>query len=123
MSTKADELERMRPISTSGAPVIELPRIAAGSGPVQAPHQAPLSDFDRSAAEKISVMTAGADPEDSDLDAQTVPGHWAARQSIHNRQRQELIEEIVPLLDNVQPPVLEYIKRLLSGTHRENKPT
>jgi hypothetical protein len=123
MSTKADELERMRPISTSGAPVIELPRIAAGSGPVQAPHQAPLSDFDRSAAEKISVMTAGADPEDSDLDAQTVPGHCAAHQAIHDRQRQELIDEILPLFDDVQLPTLKYIKNLLLGTQRENEPT
>jgi hypothetical protein len=121
MSTKADEPERRRPMSTNAAPITELPRFAAGSGPVQAPHHAPLSDFHRSAAEKSSALTAAADPEDSDLDAPTVPGHWAARQAIHDRQRQELIDEILPLFDGVPLPTLEHLQRALSGARPENE--
>ena len=119
----------MHPISTTAAPIIELPRFAAGSGPVQAAHQAPLSDFDRSAAEKSSGMTAAPDPDDSDLDVTTVPGHCTARQATteaagDRQRRQELIDEILRGLDSAAMETLMDVRILLLwGKQGENEST
>ena len=97
---------------------------AHGSGPCRLPTPQP------GAQDMVSGSTAVApcNVDDSDLDETTAPGYHVARKAateppVDHERRQALIDEILPLFDDVQLPTLQYIKRLLSGTHRENEPT